>query len=128
MLKKALESPLDCKDIQLVNRTGNQSWIFIGRADAEAETPTLWPPDAKNWFFRKDPDAEKDWRQEKKGMTEDKMAGWHHGLDGQEFEQTSGVGDARGSLVCCSPWDGRVRHDWATKLTELTENLLLVVT
>ena len=86
VLEKTLESPLDCKEIQPVNPTGNQSWIFIGRTDAEAETPILWPPDANNWFIGKDPDAEKDWRQEEKGMTEDEMVGWHHRLDGQEFE------------------------------------------
>ena len=83
---------------------GNQSWIFIGRTDAEAETPILWPPDSKNWLVRKDPEAGKDWRQEEKGMIEDEMAGWYHQLDGHEFEQASGVDDGQGSLVCCSPW------------------------
>ena len=82
MLEKTLESPLDCKEIQTVHPKGNQSWIFIGRTDAEAETAVLWPPDAKNWFIGKDPDAEKDWRQEEKGMTEDEMVGWHHRLNG----------------------------------------------
>ena len=80
----------------------HQSWIFIGRTDAEA--PILWPPDAKNWLTRKDPDVGKDWRQRKKGTTEDEMVGWHHWLDGHEFEQALGVGDGQGSLVCCSPW------------------------
>ena len=85
-LEKTLESTLDCKEIQPVHPKGNQSWIFIVRTDAEAEAPILWPPDAKNWFIGKDPDAVKDWRQEEKGMTEDEMAGWHHRLDGHEFE------------------------------------------
>ena len=86
MLEKTLESPLDYKEIQPVNPKGNQSWIFIGRTDAEAETPILWPPDAKNWLVRKDPDAGKDWRWEEKGTAEDEMVGWHHWLDGHEFE------------------------------------------
>ena len=83
---------------------GNQSWLFIGRTDAEAETPILWPPDVKNWLVCKDPDAGKDWRQEEKGKKEDKMVGWHHWLNGHKFEQAPGVGDGQGSLVCCSPW------------------------
>ena len=103
VLEKTLESLLDCKEIQPVHPNGNQSWMFIGRADAQAETPILWPPDVKNWLIWKDPEAEKDWRQ-KKGMTEDEMVGWHHWLDGHEFEQAVGVGDGQGSLVCCSPW------------------------
>ena len=86
VLEKTLESPLDCKESQPVHSKGNQSWIFIGRTDAEAETPTLWPPDSKNWLIWKDPDAGKDWRWEEKGTTEDEMAGWHHWLDGQDFE------------------------------------------
>ena len=88
LLEKTLESPFDCKEIQPVNPKGNQSWIFIGRTDAEAEAeaPILWPPDVKNWLLGKDPDAGKDWKQEEKGMTEDKMAGWHHRLNGYEFE------------------------------------------
>ena len=86
VLEKTLESPLDCKEIQPVHPNGNQSWIFIGRTDAEAETPILWPPDVKNWLIRKDPDAEKDWRQEEKGTTEDEMAGWHHWLNGCESQ------------------------------------------
>ena len=101
MLKKTLQSPLGCKEIQLVHPKGNQSWIFIGRTDAES--PILWPPDAKNWLIGKDPDTGKDWRQEK-GMTEDKMVGWHHRLNEHEFEQALGVGDGQGSLACCSPW------------------------
>ena len=86
VLEKTLESPLDCKEIQSVHPIGNQSWIFIGRTDAEAETPILWPPDMKNWLIWKDPDTGKDWWQEEKGMTEDEMAGWHHRLSGHEFE------------------------------------------
>ena len=101
VLDKTLKNPLDCKEIQSGNPKGNQFWIFIGRTDAEA--PILWPPDAKNWLSRKDPDAEKDWRHEEKGTTEDKMIGWHHQLNGHEFEQALGFGDGQGSLVCCSP-------------------------
>ena len=86
VLEKTLESPLNCKEIQPVHPKGNQSWIFIGRTDAEAETPILWPPDGKNWLIGKDSDAVKDWRWEEKGMTEDEMVGWHHRLDGHEFE------------------------------------------
>jgi len=93
VLEKTLESPLDSKEIQPVHSEGDQSWIFIGKTDAEAETPILWPPDVKSWLFGKDPDAGKHWRQEEKGMTEDEMFGWHHWLDGHEFEQASGVGD-----------------------------------
>jgi len=102
--------------IKPVNPKGNQSWIFIGRTDAEAEAPILWPPDVKNWLTGKDPDAGKDWRKEEKGMTENEMVGWHHRLNGHEFEKAPGVGDGQGSLVCCSPWSHRVGHDWATEL------------
>ena len=91
VLEKTLESPLDCKEIKPVSPKGNQSWIFIGRTDAEAEAPILWPPDEKNWLTGKDPDAGKDWRQEEKGITEDEMAGWRHRLGGFEFEQTPEV-------------------------------------
>ena len=104
VLEKILESPLDCKEIQPVHPKGNQSWIFFGRTDAEAETPILWPPDVKNWLIRKDPDAGKDWRQEEEGTTEDEMVGWHHWLDGLKFEQTLGDCEGQGSLTCCSPW------------------------
>ena len=86
VLEQTLESPLDCKDIQPVHPKGNQSWIFIGRTDVEAETPILWPPDAQSWLIWKDPDAGKDWGQEEKGMTEDGMVGWHHQFNGHEFE------------------------------------------
>ena len=89
---------------QSVIREINQSWICIGRTDAEAATPILWPPDVKNWLIRKDPDAGKDRRQEETEITEDEMVGWHHRLNGHEFEQAPGVGDGQGSLVCCSPW------------------------
>ena len=98
---------------------GNQSWIFTARTDAEAETPILGPPDVKNWLLGKDPDAGKDWRQEEKGMTEDEMVGWHHRIDGCEFEQAPGVGDGQGSLACCSPWVAKSRtrlSNWANWL------------
>ena len=118
VLEKTLESPLDCKEIQSVNPKENQSWMFIGRTDAEAETPILWPPDVKNWFTGKDPDAGKDWGQEEKGTTEDEMFGWHHWLNEHEFEQAPGDGEGQGSLACCSPWMGsqRVGHNWVTQL------------
>jgi len=103
VLEKTLKNPLDCKEIKLVNPKGNQVWIFIGRTDAEAETPIFWPPDGKNWLIGKDPDAGKNWRQEK-GMTEDDMVGWHHRLDGHECKQAPRVGYGQGSLACCSPW------------------------
>ena len=103
VLEKTLESPLDCKEIQPVHPKGNQSRIFIGRTDAEAEAPILWSPDAKNWLIGKDADAGKDWGQEEKGMTEDEMVGWHHWLR-HGFEQALGVCDGQGSLACCSPW------------------------
>ena len=109
VLEKILESPLDCKEIKPVNPKGNQSWIFMGRTDAEAESPILWPPDAKNRLIRKDPDAGKDWRQEEKGMTEDEMVGWHHWLNGNEFERAPGVGEGQGSLACCKESD---MTDW----------------
>ena len=99
VLEKTLESPLDCKEIHPVHSEGDQSWMFIGRTDAEAETPILWPPDAKSWFIGKDPDAGRDWGQEEKGTTEDEMAGWHHRLDGREFEWTLGVCDGQGGSL-----------------------------
>ena len=101
VLEKTLESPLDCKEIQLAHIKRNQSWIFTGRTDAEAETSILWPSDAKNWFIWKDPDVGKDWRWEEKGMTEDETVEWHHQFDGHEFEHALGVGDGQGSLACC---------------------------
>ena len=116
VLEKTLESPLDSKEIKPVNPKWNQSWIFIGRTDAEAEAPILWPPDAKSQLIGKDPDAGKDWRQEEKGTTEDEMAGWHHWLIGYEFEQVPEVGDRQASLACCSQWGRRFGHDWVTEL------------
>ena len=110
VLEKTLESPLNRKEIQLVHPKGDQSWVFMGRTDVEAVTPILWPPDAKSWRIRKDPDAGKDWGQEEKGMTEDEMAGWHHWLNEHEFGWTPGVGDGQGGLVCCSSW-GRKESD-----------------
>ena len=104
VLEKTLESPLDCKEIQPVHPKGDQSWVFIGRTDVEAETPILWPPDVKSWLIWKDPDAGKDWGQEEKVMTEDEMVGWHHLLNGREFEWTPGVGDWQGGLACCGSW------------------------
>ena len=116
VLEKTLESHLDCKEIQPVHPKGNQSWIFTGRTDAKAETLILWPPDAKNWFIRKDPDAGKDWKQEEKGMTEGEMVGWHHWLNGHGFGWTPGVGDGQGGLACCDSWSHRVGYNWATEL------------
>ena len=101
---KQLSSSKDSKEIQPVHPKGDQSWVFIGRTDAEAETPVLWPPHTKSWLIGKDPDAGRDWGQEEKGMTEEEMAGWHHQLDGHEFEWTLGVGDGQGGLVCCGSW------------------------
>ena len=112
MLEKTLESPLDCKEIKSINSEGNQSWICIGRTDAEAEALILWPPDAKSWHIKKDPDAGKDGRQEERGWQRTK---WHYWLEGHEFEQALGDGEGQGSLVCFSPWDHRVRQDLATE-------------
>ena len=98
---RRLESPLDCKEIQPVHLKGDQSWMFTGRTDVEAETPILWPPDAKSWLIGKDPDAGKDWGQEEKGTTEDEIVGWHHQLNGHGFGWTPGVGDGQGALACC---------------------------
>ena len=103
VLKRTPESPLDCKEIKPVNPKGNQSWKFIGGTDAEAEAPILWPPGTKSWPIRKDPDAGKDWRQEK-GMIEDEMVGWHYRLNGHEFEQAPGDSEGQKSLACCTPW------------------------
>ena len=103
VLEKTLESPLDCKEIQPVHPK-DQSWVFIGRTDVEAETPILWPPHAKSWLIGKDSDAGRDWGQEEKGTTEDEMAGWHQQLNGYEFEWTSGAGDGQGGLACCDSW------------------------
>ena len=135
VLEKTLESPLDFKEIQPVHPKGNQSWVFIGRTDIEAETPILWPPDVKNWLIGKDSDAGKDWRQEEKGTTDDEMVGWHHWLNGHEFGWTPGnpqysvsmdltaldatkkcmVMDRRPGVLQ-SMESPRVGHDWATEL------------
>ena len=104
VLEKTFENSLNCKEIKPVNPKGNQPWIFIGRTDAEAETPIFWPLHAKNWLIGKDPDAGKDWSWEEKGMTKDEMVGWHHQLGGHEFEWALEVGDRQGSLACCSLW------------------------
>ena len=114
--RRPLESPLDCKEIQPVHPKGDQSWVFTGRTDAEAETPVLWLPHAKSWLIGKDPDAGRDWGQEEKGMSEDEMVGWHHQLNGHGFEYTLGVGDGQGGLACCDSWGRRVGHNWATEL------------
>ena len=104
VLEKTLESPLNCKEIQLVHSEGDQPWNFFGRTDAEAETPILWPPHVKSWLIGKDCDAGRDRGQEEKGTTEDEMAGWHHWLDWRESEWTPGVGNGQGGLACCNSW------------------------
>ena len=121
VLEKTLESPLDCKEIQPVHSKGDQTWVFTGRTEAEAETPVHQPPHVKSWLIGKDPDAGRDWGQDEKGTTEDEMAGRHHWLYGHEFGWTPGVGDGQGGLAC---WNSvlqfmglqRVRRDWATEL------------
>ena len=120
---------LDCKEIQSVHSEGEQSWVFIGRTDAEAETPILWPPDAKSWLTGKDPDAGRDWGQEKKGTTEAEMAGWHHRPNGHEFKWTPGVGDGQGGLVCCNSWgckesDTTEWLNWTETWLTVTSSLL----
>ena len=119
ILEKILESPLDCKEIKPVNPQGNQPWIFSGRTDAEIDIPILWPPDGKSQFIRKKPWCWENWRQEEKDMTEDKIVGWHHWLNGLEFEQAQMVmvdGEGQGSLACCSPWFAKSRT-WLSDLT-----------
>ena len=111
VLEKTLESPLDSKEMKAVHPKGNQPLVFIGRTDAAAEAPILWPPDVKSWLAGKVPDAEKDWGPVEKRVTEDEMVGWHQGLNGHEFEQTQGDSEGRGSLACFSPWGLRVRHE-----------------
>ena len=127
VLEKTLESPLDCKEIQAVHPKGDQSWVFIGRTDAEAETPVLWPPHVKSWLIGKDPDAGRDWGQEENGVTEDEMTGWHHQLNGHEFGWTPGVCDGQGGLACCDSW-GRKELDMTEWLnwTELNWSTLPV--
>ena len=117
VLEKTLEFPLDSKEIKQVKPKGNQLWIFIGRTDAEAEAPILWPPDVQSWFIGKDPDAQKNWGQEETWMTEDEMVEWHHWLRGHEFEQTVGYSDEQRSLACCSSWVMKSHtglSDWTT--------------
>ena len=114
--RRLFENPLDCKEIKPVNAKGNQSWIFTGRTDAEAEAPILWLSDVTSWLTGKNPDAGKDWKQEKR-KTEDEMVGWHHRLTGHEFEQTLGDGEGQGRLACCSSWtQSRTQlSDWTTR-------------
>ena len=123
-MEKTLESPLDCKEIQPVHSKGDQSWVFFGRNDAKAETSVLWPPHGKSWLIGKDSNAGRDWGQKKKGMTEDEMAGWHHGLDGRESELTPGDGDGQGGLACCNSWGCKELDttEWLN-WTELREDL-----
>ena len=121
VLEKTLESPLDCKEIQPVHPKADQSWVFIERTDVEAETPILWPPDAKSWLIWKDPVAGKAWGQEEKGTTEDEMVGWHHRLNGHGFGWTLGVGDGQGGLACCSSGghkesDTNERLNWTERI------------
>ena len=115
VLEKTLESLLDCKEIQPAHPKGDQSWVFSGRTDVEAETLILWPPYVKSWLIGKDPDAGRDWGQEEKGMTEDEMAGWHHWFDRHEFEWTLVIGDGQGGLACC--------NSWGCKQSDMTEGL-----
>ena len=127
VLEKTLKSPLNCEEINPVNPKENQSWIFFGRTNAEAETPILWPPDAKSWLIWKDPDAGKGWRWEEMGIAENEMVGWHHRLDGHEFEQAPRVGAGQGSLECCSPWgrkesDITERLNWTEDKTQTIKN------
>ena len=125
VLEKTPEGPLECKEIQPVHPKGDQSWVFIERTDVEAETPVLWPPDAKTWLTGKDPDAGKDWGQEGKGTKEDEMVGWHHRLDGHGFGWTPGVGDGQGRLACCGHGVAKSQtrlSNW----TELTHRLCYI--
>ena len=119
VLEETLENLLDLKEIKPINPKGSQSWIFIGRTDAETEAPIIWPPDMNSQLIRKDSYAVKDWRQKEKGMTEDKMVGWHHQLDGHEFEQAPRDGEGQGSLTCCSPWG----HKESDTTEQLNNNL-----
>ena len=119
VLEKTLESPMDCKEIKSVNLKGNQPWIFVGRTDAEAEALIFLASDMKSRLIGKDPDAGKDWRQKEKGATEDMMVGWHHWLNGHEFEQILRNSEGQGSLVCCSPWSHK-ESDTATEQPQIT--------
>ena len=126
VLEKTLESLLDCKEIQPVHPKGDKSWVFIGRADVEAETPILWPPHVKSWLIGKDPDAGKDWGQEEKGTTEDEKVEWHHQHNGHGFRWTLEVSDGQGGLACCDSWD-RKESDTTERLnwTELAHLMTL---
>ena len=130
VLEKTLESPLDSREIQPVHPK-DQSWVFTGRTDAEAETPILWPPHVKSWLIGKDPDAGREWGQEEKGTTEDEMAGWYHWLDAHEFVLTLGVGDGQGGLACCNSWGRKESNmteqlNWTNKMiTEKNRKLNL---
>ena len=128
VMEKTLESPLDCKEIQPVDPKGDQSWVFTGKTDVEAETPILWPPHAKSWLIGKDPDAGKDWGQEEKRTTEDEMVGWHHQLSGHGFGWTLGVGDGQGGLACCSSWGCKELDttEWLN-WTELNLNIIKAI-
>ena len=124
VLEKTLVSPLDCNEIQRAHSKGDQSWVFFRRKDTKAETRVLWLPHAKSWLIGKDSDAGRGWGQEEKGMTENEMAGWHHRLDGPEFEWTLGVGDGQGGLACCDSWghkesDTNERLNWSELMTKL---------
>ena len=119
VLEKTLESPSDCKEIKPVNPKGNQSWIFIGRTDAEAEAPILWPPDLKSWLIRKDPDGGKNWRQEENGMTEEEVVWWHHRLNEHQFEQAPGDGEGQGSLVHGVAKSRTLLSNWTTSSSKL---------
>ena len=123
VLEKTLESPLNCKEIQPVHPKGDQTWVSFGRTDVEAETPILWPHDAKSWLIWKDPDAGKDWGQEEKGTTEDEMVGWHHRLERHGFGWTPGVGDGQGGLVCVVHGVAK-NWTWLSDWTELKEVLI----
>ena len=122
VLEKTLESPLDCKEIQPVHSKGDQSWVFIGRTDVEAEAPILWPPGVKSWLIGKDPDAGKDWGREEKGMTEDEIVGWCHQLNGHGFGWTPGVDDGQGGLACYSSW-GHKESDTTERLNWTEYNM-----
>ena len=128
-MEKTLESPLDCKQIQPVHSKGDQSWVFIGRNDAKAETPILWPPHAKCWFIGKNSDAGRNWGQEEKGTTEDEMAGWNHQLDGHVFGWSLRVGDGQGGLTCCNSWgrnesDTTERLNWTEGMNNTSDTVL----
>ena len=126
VLENTLENPLVSKGIKLVNPKGNQHWIFIGRIDAEAEAPKVWPPDVKSRLIGKDPDAGKDWRQKEKRVMDDEMVGWHHWLSGPELGETPGDSEEQGGLVCCS-WRGcRVRHDLATEQQHILIHIISI--